>query len=124
VTLIGQGGLILYECLLAAEELAKKNISARIINLSSVKPIDEKIIIKAAKETGAIITAEEHQVACGMGSAVAEVIVKNSPVPMEFIGVQDRFGESGKPTELFEEFGLSFKYIVKAAEKALSRKKK
>ncbi|MEI7904317.1 MAG: transketolase family protein [Candidatus Firestonebacteria bacterium] len=124
VTLIGQGALILYECLLAAEELKKKGISARVVNMHTSKPIDAKCIEKAARETGAIVTAEEHQVIGGMGSAVAEQVVRSWPVPMEFIGVQDRFGESGTPKELFEEFGLSAKFIVKAAEKAVSRKHK
>ncbi|MFH1825177.1 MAG: transketolase family protein [Candidatus Firestonebacteria bacterium] len=122
VTIIGSGGLILYECLLAAEELAKKKISVRIINMHTIKPIDESAIIKAAKETGAIVTAEEHQVMGGLGSAIAEVVVKNTTVPMEFIGIQDRFGESGTPRELFDEFELSAKFIQQAVEKVLKRK--
>ncbi len=123
VTLIGGGGLILYECLLAAEELAKERISCRVINMASIKPLDREAIIKACKETGALVTCEEHQVMGGMGSAIAEVVVANSPVPMEFIGVQDRFGESGTPKELFDEFGLSAKFIVQAVKKVLKRKK-
>lgn len=124
VTLIGQGSLILFECMIAAEELKKKGISARIVNMHTSKPIDVACIEKCAKETGAIVTAEEHQVIGGMGAAVAEQVVRVCPVPMEFIGVQDRFGESGTPKELFEEYGLASKYIVKAAEKAVARKKK
>ncbi len=123
VTLIGGGGLILFECLVAAEELAKEGISCRIINMATIKPLDKDAIIKACKETGAIVTCEEHQVMGGMGSAIAEVVVANSPVPMEFIGVQDRFGESGTPKELFEEFGLSAKFIAQAVRKVLKRKK-
>jgi len=123
VTIIGSGGLIIYEGMLAAEELAKEGISVRIINMHTIKPIDENIIIKAAKETGAIVTAEEHQIIGGLGSAVAEVVVKNIPVPMEFIGVKDKFGESGTPEELFDEFELSAKFIKSAVEKVLKRKK-
>ncbi len=124
VTLIGQGSLILFECLIAAEELKKKGISARVVNMHTSKPIDGKCIDKAALETGAIVTAEEHQVIGGMGAAVAEYCAKSIPTPIEFIGVQDRFGESGTPKELFEEFGLSAKFIIKAAEKAIGRKRK
>lgn len=123
VTLIGGGGLILYECMKAAEELAKENISCRILDMHTIKPLDKDAILKAAKETGAIVTCEEHQVMGGMGSAIAEVVVQNFPVPMEFIGIQDRFGESGTPVQLFEEFGLSAKFIVQAVKKVLRRKK-
>ena len=124
VTLIGGGGLILYECMIAAEELAKENISCRIMNLHTIKPIDKDALVKAAKETGAIVTCEEHQVMGGMGSAIAESIVTEYPEPMEFIGVKDRFGESGTPKELFDEFELSSKFIVNAVKKVLKRKKK
>jgi len=116
-------GVEVYEALCAAKALKKENISARVINLHTIKPIDRDIIIKAAKETGAIVTAEEHAVACGMGSAVSEVVSQNLPVPMEFIGVHDRFGESGDPKELFKLFGLTADDIVKSAKKALNRKK-
>ena len=91
--------------------------------MATIKPLDKDAIIKACKETGAIVTCEEHQVMGGMGSAIAEVVVANSPVPMEFIGVQDRFGESGTPKELFEEFGLSAKFIAQAVRQVLKRKK-
>ena len=123
VTLIGGGGLILLECFKAAEELAKEKISCRILNMHTIKPLDEEAIITAAKETGAIITCEEHQVMGGMGSAIAEVVVQKFPVPMEFIGIKDRFGESGTPAQLFDEFGLSAKFIVQAVKKVLKRKK-
>jgi len=108
--------------LCAAEALKKEKISARVINLHTIKPIDRDIIIKAAKETGAVVTAEEHTVIGGMGSAVSEVLSQSFPVPMEFIGVKDRFGESGDPKELFKLFGLTADDIVKAAKKAISRK--
>jgi len=115
-------GVEVYEALCAAEALEKENISVRVINLHTIKPIDKDIIIKAAKETGAVVTAEEHAVAGGMGSAVSEVLAQACPVPMEFIGVKDRFGESGDPKELFKLFGLTADDITIAAKKAISRK--
>jgi transketolase len=115
-------GVEVYEALCAAETLKKDNISARVINLHTIKPIDRDMIVKAAKETGAIVTAEEHTIIGGMGSAVSEVVTQEMPVPMEFIGVRDRFGESGDPKELFKLFGLTANDIVKAAKKAIARK--
>lgn len=115
-------GTMVYESLMAADILESKGIKARVVNLHTIKPIDEKAIIDAAKECGAIVTAEEHQVAAGMGSAVAEVVVKNSPVPMEFVGVNDTFGESGEPMDLVAKFGLKDVNIVAAVEKVLKRK--
>ncbi|HDS00482.1 MAG TPA: transketolase family protein [candidate division Zixibacteria bacterium] len=115
-------GVMLYEALAAADELQRDGIDARIINIHTVKPIDEDIIIKAASECGAIVTAEEHQVYGGFGSAVAEVIVKNSPVPMEFVGIQDSFGRSGQPEELMQTYHLKAVDIIKAAMKVLGRK--
>lgn len=121
VTIIACGPLV-YNALLAAEKLAKEKIDVRVINNHTIKPIDEKTIIQAAKETGVIVTVEEHQVMGGMGSAVAEVIAKNYPVPIEMIGIQDRWGESGEPDELVEHFGLGVDSIVKAVRKVLKRK--
>ncbi|MBU1912725.1 MAG: transketolase family protein [Candidatus Omnitrophica bacterium] len=115
-------GVEVYEALCAHEALKKENISARVINLHTVKPIDKDLIIKAARETGAVVTAEEHTIVGGMGSAVSEVLSQSCPVPMEFIGVKDRFGESGDPKELFKLFGLTADDIVKAAKKAIARK--
>lgn len=115
-------GTLVSEAIDAAEELSKEGISARVINLHTVKPIDEKIIIQAAKETGAIVTAEEHQLFGGFGSAVAEVVVKNYSVPMEFIGINDTFGESGDPDELMKAYGLTAKDIYNKAKRALERK--
>jgi len=106
----------------AASILEKEGISVRLINLHTIKPIDEEAIIKAAKETGAILTAEEHQVMGGMGSAVAEVVMENCPVPMKRIGILDRFGQSGKPEELMREYGLTAENIVKEAKNLLKRK--
>lgn len=115
-------GIMVYEALEAAKELDKKGISAGVINLHTVKPIDEEIIFKAARETGAIVTAEEHQLSGGFGSAVTEVTVKQYPVPVEMVGIKDRFGKSGSPQELMQDFGLTRFDIIKAVEKVLKRK--
>lgn len=115
-------GTMVYESLMAAEILEEKGIKARVINMHTVKPIDEKAIVEAAAECGAVVTAEEHQIAAGFGSAIAEVIVKNKPVPMEFVGINDTFGESGEPMELIKKFGLKDVNIAEAAQKVLKRK--
>ncbi len=118
-------GTLVWEALLAAEELEKqKGIKARVINLHTIKPIDYEAIVNAAKECGAIVTAEEHQIHGGMGSAVAEVVVKNYPVPMEFIGIQDRFGLSGEPEELMQYFNLNHQTIFASALRAIERRDK
>ena len=122
VTIIGTG-IMVQEALKAHEELKKRGISARLLNLHTVKPIDNEEIIKAARETGAIVTAEEHTVVGGMGSAVSEVLVENCPVPMRMVGMKDRFGESGDALELMKDFGLSAEGIVKAALEVLKLKK-
>ena len=122
VTIIGTG-IMVQEALKAHEELKKRGISARLLNLHTVKPIDKEEIIKAAIETGAIVTAEEHTVVGGMGSAVSEVLVENCPVPMRMVGIKDRFGESGDALELMKYFGLSAEGIVKAALEVLKLKK-
>lgn len=116
-------GTLVYQALLAAEQLAKRGIEARVINLHTVKPLDAKALVAAAKQTGAIVTVEEAQVAGGMGSAVCEALALTVPVPVEFVGMHDRFGESGEPAELFEGFGLTAPYIAMAAERALARKR-
>ncbi len=121
VALIGCGPLV-YECLLAAEELAGLGIEARVINLATIKPLDEAVVIAAAKECGAIVTVEEAQAAGGMGSAVCEVVCEVAPCPVERVGMQDRFGESGKPRELLEHFGLTSAGIVASARRILKRK--
>ncbi len=122
VTLIGTG-LMTNICLEASKLLANEGISARVINMATIKPIDKDIIIKAAKETGAIVTAEEHNIIGGLGSAVAEVLVENAPVPMQRVGVEDTFGKSGKATELLDVFGLNAQNIVAKAKKAIELKK-
>ncbi|MFM8179268.1 MAG: transketolase family protein, partial [Candidatus Kapaibacterium sp.] len=106
VAILANGAMV-WEALTAAEELAKKGIAARVINVHTVKPIDVEAITTAARECGCIVTAEEHQVHGGLGGAVAEVVVKNAPVPMEFVGVKDSFGGSGDPEELMVKFGLT-----------------
>jgi transketolase len=121
VAIIGAGP-ILYECHLAAEELEKEGVGVRVINCSRVKPIDKEMIVEAVKECGAVVTAEDHQIMGGMGSAVAELLVTNCPVPMEFIGVKDSFGESGTPEELAQKYGLKAENIVEAVRKVMSRK--
>ena len=115
-------GHMVWEALLAAEMLRKNHIRARVINIHTIKPIDRDILVTAARETGVVVTAEEHQIAGGLGSAVAEVLAETVPVPMEFVGMHDRFGESGKAGELMDKYGLRAVDIVKAAEKALKRK--
>jgi transketolase len=116
-------GQMVYESLVACEMLSKDGIDARLINIHTPKPIDEDCIIKAAKETGAVVTAEEHTIAGGLGSAISEVLVENCPVPVKFVGVRDRFGQSGEPEELFEHFGLKAKHIAAAAKAAIAMKR-
>ena len=121
VAIIACGPLV-HEAFLATHELEKKGISVRVINNHTIKPLDEKTIIKAAKECGAIVTVEEHQILGGLGGAVAEILAKNCPVPMDFVGVQDHFGESGEPRELLEAFHMVAKDIIKAVQRVLKRK--
>ena len=121
VTIISSGYCV-SESLKAADMLEKDGISARVVNMYCWKPVDEEMIKKAAAETGAIVTAENHNVINGLGSAVAEVLVKNKPVPMEMIGSQDEFGEVGKLPYLSERFKMNAPYIAEAAKKVLERK--
>lgn len=123
IALIANGALV-WESLLAANELAKKGINARVINCPSVKPFDVETVVTAARECGAIVTAEEHQVHGALGGAVAEVTAKNAPVPVEFVGVRDSFGGSGEPEELMEKFGLTWKEIYASALVAMERRDK
>lgn len=111
-------GLMVNEALTAAEKLEKEGISVRVIDMHTIKPLDSDIIIAAAKETGSIITAEEHSVIGGLGSAVAEVLSQNCPVSMKLIGIQDRFGQSGKPALLMEEYNITSNDIVLAVREA------
>ena len=115
-------GMLLYNALIAAEELSGEGIDCMVINSHTVKPIDEKTIIEAAQKTGAVVSVEEHQVNGGLGSAVAEVLSRNYPVLQEYIGVQDRFGESGSLDELIEAFGMGISSIKDAVRKVVKRK--
>ncbi|OGM23140.1 transketolase [Candidatus Woesebacteria bacterium RIFCSPHIGHO2_01_FULL_39_23] len=115
-------GPLIYEALVAAKELEGSGIGTIVVNNHTIKPMDEVTITKVAELTGAVVTVEEHQVMGGMGSAVAEVLAKNCPVPMEFIGMQNSFGESGEPDELLEKYKMKSKDIVNACKKVLSRK--
>ncbi len=115
-------GIMTQQALQAAKMLAEKGISARVINMSSIKPIDEAAIVKAAKETGAIVTCEEHTVMGGLGSAVAEVVVRHCPVPMAMVGTEDVFGQSGKASEVLKVYGLSPEHIAFEAKKLVEAK--
>lgn len=116
-------GLMVGPALEAAAELAKEGIKARVLNMHTVKPIDQDAIAAAARETGAIVTAEEHSIIGGLGSAVAEVLAETAPAPMERVGVRDTFGESGPPAELLEKYGLTAGDIVAAVKRVMERKK-
>ena len=121
VTIVATG-LMVYHALLAYRELYKNGIETIVVNMHTIKPLDEETIIKQAKLTGAVVTIEEHQVIGGLGSAVSETLSKNFPVPMEILGVQDKFGQSGKPKELFVEYGLTKEDIIKSVKKVIARK--
>mgnify|MGYP000936818356 FL=1 len=109
------------QALQAAEELEKDNIHARVIHIHTIKPIDQEILVKAAKETGLIITCEEHSIYGGLGSAVSEVVSEQYPCKVVKVGIQDTFGESGKPMELIEKYGLSAQHIVTVVKEQLSK---
>ena len=116
-------GMMVELALEAKDELAKDGINARVINIHTIKPIDRDLLIKAAKETGVIVTAEEHSIIGGLGSAVAEVVTEECPVPVLKVGIKDTFGESGKPNELVKVYGLTTEAIVEHSKKAISLKK-
>ena len=115
-------GILVYEALVAAKQLEKEGISVMVINNHTVKPLDKKTLVRAAKKCKAVVTGEEHQAMGGMGSAVAELLAQEYPVPIEFVGIKDTFGESGKPEELMEKYHIVTKDIVKAIKKVLKRK--
>lgn len=121
-TIVATGLMVPY-ALEAREMLKAEGIDAAVVNIHTIKPIDREIIKKAAQKTGAIVTAEEHNVNCGLGSAVAEVLCEECPVPMLRVGTQDVFGKSGKPYELLKEYGLSAENIAEQVKKAISMKK-
>ncbi|MEK7212285.1 MAG: transketolase C-terminal domain-containing protein [Patescibacteria group bacterium] len=121
ILIVGCGPLM-YQALLAARELAKEKIEVMVLNSHTVKPLDERKIIDLAKLTSAVVTVEEHSVVGGLGGAVAELLAKHAPVPIEFIGMQDVFGESGSPAQLLEKYGMDIKSIKMAVKKVLRRK--
>ena len=122
VTLIANGVMVM-AALEAAKTLAAEGIQARVINMASVKPLDEAAVVSAAKETGAIVTCEEHSIIGGLGSAVSEVLAEQAPAPLERVGVKDTFGESGKPKELLAKYGLTAADVAEAARRVVARKK-
>ena len=112
-------GALLYQALLAAKELEKKGISTEVMNLSTIKPLDKKAVVTLANKTKAIVTVEEHQIAGGMGSAVAECLAEYKPVPMRFIGVKNLFGQSGTPEELLKHYGMDKDAIINAVKELI-----
>ena len=121
VSLVGCGG-VLYNALVAAEELAQAGIECEVINSHTIKPLDEKAIIASVQKTGALVSLEEHQITGGLGSAIAESLARHRPTPQEFIGIQDRYGQSGNTRELFQEYGLDVAAIKVAVKKVITRK--
>ena len=115
-------GSIAHNALVAAKELGDEGIEVSVLNNHTIKPMDKKSVIDCAKKAGAVVTVEEHQVAGGMGSAVAEVLAGECPVPIEFVGVQDEFGQSGDPQELIEHYGMGVDSIKEAVKKVIGRK--
>lgn len=116
-------GLMTAPALAAAEILAQEGISARVVHIGTIKPLDQEIIVRAARETGAIVTAEEHSIIGGLGGAVAELLAEEHPTPVKRVGVRDRFGTSGKAEELLKYFGLTAEDLVEAAREILARKR-
>jgi len=121
VTIIATGHLV-WEALIAAEQLEEKGISAEVINIHTIKPLDEAAILASVKKTGCVVTAEEHNFLGGLGESVARTLSLNHPTPQEFVATNDTFGESGTPEQLMEKYGLNADAIVKASEKAIKRK--
>lgn len=116
-------GALVARAVKVAEVLSEEGIAVKVLNLATIKPLDEEAVVGLALESGAIVSVEEHQIAGGLGSAVAECLVKNHPVPQEFIGVRDTFGQSGKPDELIEHYGMGEAAISEAVKKVILRKK-
>ena len=121
VSLMATGHLV-WEALQAAEMLEKEGISAEVLDIHTIKPLDGEAILRSAKKTGCVVSCEEHQYNGGLGESIAQLLVRNAPMPMEFIGIDDKFGESGKPDELMVKYGLKAVNIAEAAKKAISRK--
>ena len=121
VTIIATGHLV-WEALQAAETLEADGISAEVINIHTIKPLDEEAILKSVGKTGCVVTAEEHNFLGGLGESVARTLTLNTPAPQEFVATQDTFGESGTPAQLMEKYGLNAASIVKASQKVIKRK--
>ena len=115
-------GHLVWEALEACKVLSEKGISADVINIHTIKPLDVKAVLESVNKTSCAVTAEEHMINGGLGDSIAQVISRNNPLPIEYVGVNDSFGESGTPDQLMEKYGLNADAIVKAAEKAVSRK--
>jgi transketolase len=115
-------GHLVWEAILAGEILAEKGIDAEIINIHTIKPLDDEAVLASVRKTGCVVSAEEHQIAGGLGDSIAQLLIKNHLAPMEFVGVEDSFGESGTPTQLMEKYGLNAASIVEKAMKAIARK--
>ncbi|MBB6003089.1 transketolase family protein [Arcicella rosea] len=115
-------GHLVWEAILAGEILAEKGIDAEIINIHTIKPLDEEAVLASVRKTGCAVSAEEHQIAGGLGDSIAQVLIKNHLAPLEYVGVEDSFGESGTPAQLMEKYGLNAAAIVEKALKAIARK--
>jgi transketolase len=116
-------GHLVWEAIQAGEKLAEMGIDAEIINIHTIKPLDEEAILKSVAKTGCVVSAEEHNRLGGLGDSIAQVLIKNNPVPMEYVAVNDSFGESGTPAELMTKYGLDAANIVAAVQKVMARKK-
>lgn len=121
VTIIATGHLV-WEALLAADELEKQGISAEVINIHTIKPLDEEAVLKSVAKTGCVVTCEEHNYYGGLGESISRVLVQNNPAPQEFVAVNDTFGESGTPADLMKKYGLDKDAVLKAVHKVLKRK--
>ena len=115
-------GHLVWEAILAGEILAEKGIDAEIINIHTIKPLDDEAVLASVRKTGCVVSAEEHQIAGGLGDSIAQLLIKKHLAPMEFVGVEDSFGESGTPAQLMEKYGLNAAAIVEKAMKAIARK--
>ncbi|RLD90729.1 MAG: transketolase family protein [Bacteroidetes bacterium] len=121
VTIVATGHLV-WEALNAADMLEEKGVNAEVVNIHTIKPLDEEAVLKSVKKTGCVVTAEEHNVMGGLGESISGLLARTMPVPVEMVAVKDSFGQSGKPDELMELYGLKDKNIVEAAEKVMTRK--
>ena len=115
-------GHLVWEALQAAEQLEEAGITAEVINIHTIKPLDDEAILNSVKKTGCIVTAEEHNFLGGLGESVARVLAKNHPTPQEFVATKDTFGESGTPEQLMDKYGLNAEAIIKATKKVIERK--